>query len=505
MKILLVYPKYPDTFWSFRHALRIVYKKASLPPLGLLTVAAMLPHHWEKRLVDMNASTLTDRDIKWADYVFISAMVVQRESVMEIIKKCRGLGTKLVVGGPLFTSEYEEFPDVDHLVLNEAESTLPLFVEDLSKGCAKHIYTSAERPDVSKTPAPMWSLVNMKKYVTMSIQYSRGCPFDCEFCDIIVLYGNRPRTKTTGQILAELEALYNRGWRETVFLVDDNFIGNKRKLKEEILPAMIDWQKNKKFPFGFMTEASINLADDEELMELMVKAGFDSVFIGIETTNEESLVECNKQQNRNRDLIASVKKIQNHGMQVHGGFILGFDHDPESIFKSQSNFIQKSGIVTAMVGLLNAPRGTKLYQRLKKENRLVEENFSGDNTDGSLNFVPKMGREKLINGYRHVLTSIYSSKQYYNRVKIFLKEYKPRRRKGSLSQLRFWHVRGLINSMWVLGVLDRDRFYYWRFFFSTLLKNPRSFPMSMAFAVYGFHFRTIVRKYTKTPTQNVRV
>ena len=502
MKILLVYPRHPDTFWSFRHALRIISKKAAFPPLGLLTVAAMLPREWDRKLVDMNASTLTDKDIRWADYVFISAMIVQMDSVKEVIKRCKRLGAKTVAGGPLFTSEYEEFQDIDHLVLNEAETTLPLFLEDLSKGCAKRIYTSKERPEVSVTPAPMWSLVNMNKYSTMSIQYSRGCPFDCEFCDIIVLNGNRPRTKTKDQLLAELDAIYSRGWREGVFIVDDNFIGNKRKLKEEILPAMIKWQKDKKFPFGFLTEASINLADDEELMKLMVKAGFDTVFIGIESPNEESLAECNKNQNINRDLVASVKKIQNHGMQVHGGFILGFDHDPDSIFKSQLNFIQKSGIVTAMVGLLNAPRGTRLYQRLKKENRLLDES-TGDNTDCSLNFVPKMGKEKLINGYRHVLTTIYSSKQYYQRIKIFLKEYKPRR-KESISQLRFRHIQALIRSMWVLGVLDRDRWYYWRFFISILLKNPRSFAMSMALAVYGFHFRTIARKYTKTPVQDVR-
>ncbi len=502
MKILLVYPRYPDTFWSFRHALRIIAKQATFPPLGLLTVAAMLPREWDKKLVDMNAATLTDKDIKWADYVFISAMIVQKTSAEEVIKRCKKLEVKTVAGGPLFTSEYEEFDDIDHLVLNEAETTLPPFLEDLTKGCAKRIYTSSERPDISKTPVPQWSLLNTKKYTTMSIQYSRGCPFDCEFCDIIVLNGNRPRTKTRDQLLAELDALYHRGWRETVFLVDDNFIGNKRKLKEEILPAMIKWQEDKKFPFGFLTEASINLADDEELMQLMIAAGFDTVFIGIESPNEESLVECHKNQNINRDLIASVRTIQNHGMQVHGGFILGFDSDPDSIFKSQLNFIQKSGIVTAMVGLLNAPRGTKLYQRLKKENRLLED-VSGDNTDGSMNFVPKMGREKLINGYRHVLTTIYSSKQYYKRVKIFLKEYKPRKRKG-LPQLRFWHIRALIRSMWVLGVWDRDRWYFWRFYISTLLKRPRSFPMSMAFAVYGFHFRTVVRKYTKTPIRDIK-
>jgi radical SAM superfamily enzyme YgiQ (UPF0313 family) len=503
LKILLVYPRYPDTFWSFRHALRIVAKKATFPPLGLLTIASMLPEEWDKKLVDMNAATLSDKDIKWADYVFMSAMVVQKDSVREVIKRCKRFGVKTVAGGPLFTSHYDEYEDIDHLVLNEAECTLPLFLEDLKNGCPRHIYTSEERPDISKTPVPMWSLIDMKKYTTMSIQYSRGCPFNCEFCDIIILNGNRPRTKTREQLLAELEALYRRGWRESVFIVDDNFIGNKKKLKDEILPAMIKWQKDRKYPFGFLTEASINLADDDDLIKLMVDAGFDTVFIGIETPNEESLVECNKHQNTNRDLLASVRKIQNSGMQVHGGFILGFDHDPESIFKSQLNFIQKSGIVTAMVGLLNAPRGTRLYQRLKKENRLVEENFSGDNTDCSMNFIPKMGREKLINGYRHVITSIYSSKQYYHRVKVFLKEYRPRRRK-SIAQLRFWHIRALVRSIWVLGVLDSDRWQYWRFFISTLLKNPRSFPTSMALAVYGFHFRTIVRKYAGTRARNVR-
>ena len=502
LKILLVYPRYPDTFWGFRHALRIISKKAAFPPLGLLTVASMLPKEWDKKLVDMNAATLSDKNIKWADYVFISAMVVQRSSTQELIKRCRKFGTKIVAGGPLFTSESEDYQDVDHLVLNEAESTLPRFLEDLNKGCAQHIYTSEERPDITRTPVPMWSLLNIKKYSTMNIQYSRGCPFDCEFCDIIVLNGNRPRTKTREQLIAELDALYNRGWRETVFIVDDNFIGNKRKLKEEILPAMIKWQKSKKFPFGFLTEASINIADDDDLMKTMVKAGFETVFVGIETTCEESLVECNKQQNRNRDLIASIKKIQNYGMQVHGGFILGFDNDPDSIFKSQLSFIQKSGIVTAMVGLLNAPRGTRLYQRLKKEDRLLE-GISGDNTDCSMNFVPKMGREKLINGYRQVVTSIYSSKQYYSRVKTFLKEYKPRRRK-SIAHLRFWHLRALLRSMWVLGVLENDRWHYWRFFISTLLKNPRSFATSMALAIYGFHFRTIARKQNKTPIEDAR-
>ena len=460
----------------------------------------MLPQEWEKKLIDMNATPLTDKDIRWADYVFVSAMVVQRESAMELIGRCKKLGVRIVAGGPLFTSEYEKFEEVDHLVLNEAETTLPAFIEDLGKGHPKHIYTSRERPDIRKTPLPMWQLLDVKKYTTMSLQYSRGCPFDCDFCDIVVLNGREVRTKSRDQFLAELDALYNRGWRAGVFIVDDNFVANKRKLSEEILPAVIDWQKERDYPFSLSTQSSINLADDEELMRLMVTAGFDSVFVGIETPNKDSLAECNKRQNINRDLVASVKKIQNHGLQVQGGFILGFDSDPVSVFKSQINLVQKSGIVVAMVGLLNAPRGTKLYQRLKKEDRLLE-NVSGDNTDCSMNFVPKMDRETLINGYRQVLTTIYSPKQYYMRVKTFLKQYKPQKRRG-ISHLQFWHIWAFIRSVWFLGITDRGRWPYWRFFVSTLLRRPRSFPISMTFAIHGFHFRTVVRKYIGVPVKD---
>jgi radical SAM superfamily enzyme YgiQ (UPF0313 family) len=494
LRILLVYPRYPDTFWSFRHSLRIASKKAAFAPLGLLTVASMLPEEWEKKLVDMNASTLSDDDIKWADYVFMSAMVVQRQSASEVVDRCKRLGTKIVAGGPFFTGGYQQFDEIDHLVLDEAEVTLPDFVEDLKNGCAKAIYSSKERPDIARTPLPMWSLVDMKKYSTMSFQYSRGCPFNCEFCDIVVLNGNRPRTKTKTQVLAELDALYNRGWRDGVFIVDDNFIGNKRKLKEEILPAMLEWQEQRGFPFGFLTEASINLADDERLMRLMADAGFDTVFIGIETPNEESLAECNKVQNKERDLVGSVKKIQNHGMQVQGGFILGFDNDPDSIFRSQINFIQKSGIVTAMVGLLNAPRGTSLYQRLKSENRLIDsDDFTGDNTDCSLNFVTKMDRERLLSGYRHILDTIYSPKQFYKRLRVFLDEYEPRNHR-KLSQIQLWRIRGLFRAMWFLGIVDRERLHYWRFFCLALLRHPRSFPVCMSLAVQGFHFRQVLRK-----------
>jgi radical SAM superfamily enzyme YgiQ (UPF0313 family) len=457
----------------------------------------MLPDDWGKKLVDMNVRPLKDEHINWADYVFISAMVVQRSSVREVIDRCKKFGTKIVAGGPLFTQGYEEFMDVDHLVLDEAEVTLPPFLDDLDRGCAKHMYTSKERPDVTKTPIPLWSLLDLKKYSSTNIQYSRGCPYNCDFCDIIILNGNVPRTKSKEQILGELNALYNRGWRDGIFIVDDNFIGNKKKLKAEILPAIIEWQQARKYPSMLLTETSINLADDEELMRLMAKAGFDTVFIGIESPNEESLAECSKQQNRGRDLVASIKKIQNHGLQVQGGFILGFDNDPVSIFKSQINFIQRSGIVTAMVGLLNAPPGTKLYQRLKKENRILEGTITGDNTDGSMNFIPKMEPETLINGYQSILATIYSSKEYYKRIKVFFKEYKPVRRKR-VSHLQLWHVRTFFRSMWVLGIRDRERLYYWRFLISTLLKRPQHFPLSIALAVYGYHFRQVVRKYVGT-------
>jgi len=497
VKALLVYPQYPATFWSFRHALKIISKKAAHPPLGLLTVAAMLPREWQKKLIDMNVTPLKDKDIKWADYMFISAMVVQKESAKQTIARCKELGTKVVAGGPLFTTEYEDFDEVDHLVLDEAETTLPPFLQDLDKGWPQHIYTSRERPDITQTPIPLWSLINLNKYTSMNIQYSRGCPYDCEFCNIVILNGRKPRTKDKNQILSEMEALYNQGWRGSLFVVDDNFIGNKNKLKTEILPAIIEWQKERKNPFPLFTESSINLADDERLMQLMAEAGFDRVFIGIETTNEESLTECNKSQNKNRDLVASVKRIQNYGLEVQGGFIVGFDSDPVSIFRSQINFIQNSGIVTAMVGLLNAPRDTRLYKRLKRENRLLK-GITGDNVDCSINFIPKMNYETLINGYRHIMNTIYAPKQYYERIRTFLEEYKPQQ-KIRASQVKFHYVWGFIKSIWILGVKEKGRKYYWRLFVSTLLKRPRLFPISMILSVYGFHFRKVIREFGSTP------
>jgi len=436
----------------------------------------------------MNAEDLKEADILWADYVFISAMAIQRNSVREIVEKCKKLGRKTVGGGPLFTTEYEEFEEIDHLVLNEAEVTLPPFLRDIERGSAKHIYKTEEFADVTKTPPPLWSLIDIRKYATMNIQYSRGCPYDCDFCDITILYGRKPRTKRKEQIIEELEGLYRRGWRGGIFFVDDNFIGNKKSLKEEMLPVLINWMKEKKYPFTFFTEVSINLADDEELMRMMVEAGFNKVFVGIESPNEESLKECSKFQNRNRDLLNSVRKIQKNGLQVQGGFIVGFDSDPPSIFEKQIEFIQKSGIVTAMVGLLNAPKGTKLYKRLKKENRILRE-ISGDNTDFSINFIPKMGYEKLIKGYKKIIETIYSPRFYFQRAKIFLKNYK----KISKNPIRidFSHLKAFFQSLWVIGVKEKSRRHYWKLLLWTLIRRPSLLPLAVSFAIYWFHFKRV--------------
>ena len=487
MNALLIYPEFPDTFWSFKHALKFIHKKASLPPLGLLTVAAMLPFEWEKRLIDLNVEKLTEKDLDWADIVFVSAMVVQRESIQQVIARCKAVGLKVVAGGPLFTAEYEQFEDVDHFILNEAELTLMPFLNDLEQGCAKRIYTSTGFPDIRQTPAPLWELANLKRYATMAIQYSRGCPFDCEFCNITALLGHRPRVKTSGQIIQELDGLYRLGWRGVIFFVDDNLIGNKRHLKESLLPALIEWRKDK-VGLVFNTEVSINIADDQELLDLMAEAGFDTVFIGVETPDNDSLAECNKKQNQRRDLVEDIKRIQRSGLQVQGGFIIGFDNDTPSIFQRQIEFIQKSGIVTAMVGLLQAPIGTKLYERLAREGRLLGL-MSGDNVDGTTNIIPKMNIDILRKGYRTVIESLYTPKNYYARVITFLKVYKPPR---ITIPLDFEHVMALFRSILRLGILDKERVYYWKLFFWTLFRRPQLFPLAITFAVYRYHFRQVI-------------
>jgi len=506
MKILLVYPHYPDTFWSFRHALKFTSRKALNTPLGVLTVAAMLPDDWEKKAIDMNVSRLRDSDIKWADYVFVSAMIAQQKSAREVINRCKKLDRKVVGGGPLFTTGHKEFDfnDIDHMILNEAEITLPAFLEDLKNGCPKPVYQTDQRADITQTPTPLFSLLDLKKYASVTIQYSRGCPFDCEFCDIVILDGHKPRTKTREQVISELNAVFESGYRGNIFVVDDNFIGNKKKLKADILPAMTEWQEKRRYPFTFLTEASINLADDEELMRQMSDAGFNNVFVGIETPNEESLCECNKFANKNRDLTAAVKTLQNHGFQVMGGFIVGFDSDPISIFKSQINFIQKTGIVTAMVGLLVAPPETKLWYRMKKENRILPGG-TGDNTDGTTNLVPKMNFDVLVNGYKQILHSIYAPKQYYERIATFLKEYRPSEKATTKIKIEKYHIKALFKATLLLGIKDRASRHYWKLIFSSLVKYPRQTGLCIALAIQGLHFRKVYEKVREIQIDNALI
>ena len=491
MKALLIYPEFPDTFWSFRYALKFIHRKASSPPLGLLTIAAMLPETWEKRLVDMNCGSLKDEHLRWADLVFVSAMSVQKESVKQVIARCRAAGVRIVAGGPLFTTEYEMFGDVDHLVLNEAEITLPCFLEDLANGTAGRFYTTDQWADIRKTPIPLWGLINIKHYASINIQYSRGCPFNCEFCDITLLCGRVPRTKDKDQILRELESVYASGFRGQVFFVDDNFIGHKKKLKEEVLPAIIEWMDMRRHPFTFNTQASIELSDHKDLMEMMVAAGFDVVFVGLETPHEQSLAECSKFQNKNRDLLASVRNIQKSGLEVQGGFIVGFDNDPVTIFDTQIRFIQKSGVVTAMVGILTALPRTQLYERLKKEHRLLKET-SGNNTDFSTNFITRMDYDQLISGYKKILGTLYSPTHYYERVRTFLREYIPPQKK--LFHLRCNYIAAFVRSMIVLGVIGKERFHYWRLLLWTVFTRPRLLPQAVTLSIYGFHFRKVFEK-----------
>jgi radical SAM superfamily enzyme YgiQ (UPF0313 family) len=498
LKVLLINPQFPDTYWSFRHALPFERKRSAFPPLGLLTVAGLLPATWERRLVDLEIGDLEDADIEWADIVFVTAMLIQSKSLHLVISRCKRAGKKVVVGGPYVTTLKEELAGADHIFLGEVETTLPQFVKDLECGDEKRVYQSPERPALSATPTPDFALADLKSYSAMSIQYSRGCPFQCEFCDIIEIYGRVPRTKSDIQLINELDALYEAGWRGPVFIVDDNFIGNKRNVKR-MLPALAEWSRSHNYPFAFMTEASVNLSEDEALLESMRSAGFRRVFLGIETPVEDSLREAQKGQNLRRNLLESIHIIQDHGLEIMAGFIVGFDHDPEDIFDRQINFIRASAIPLAMVNLLSALPDTQLWRRLEREGRLIDE-ASGNNSDCSLNFIPRMDPDRLIEGYKRVMLTIYKPSEYYARAldcltKVVQKG--PNPRGTSFTQ----DIATLLRIISKIGIRDRERLEFWMYIFRLLTRHRSEFARGVRLAAMGYHLRKLSDLYCSTAAE----
>ncbi|MGE5330087.1 MAG: B12-binding domain-containing radical SAM protein [Deltaproteobacteria bacterium] len=500
-KVLMVYPEIPVTYWSFKYALPFIKRKAPFPPLGLLTIAGLMPDNYDIKLIDMNVTKLREKDIQNAELIFISAMIVQKESFQKVVKLCNKLKKPIVAGGPYPTSSYENITGVDYFVLNEGEITLQRFIEDFEKGCAKKIYSDETKPDITFTPPPRYDLINVKKYVSAILQFSRGCPFNCDFCDVIEMFGRTPRAKNPWQFINELETVYQSGFRGSVFIVDDNFIGNKVQVKK-LLPEIAKWQKKREYPFTFFTEASVNLANEEELMDLMVEAGFDMVFLGIETPVQECLVEANKGQNIKQDLLESIKIIQKKGMEVSGGFILGFDNDPKNIFDLQINFIQKAGIPMAMVGLLNALPNTKLYKRLKSEGRIIKES-SGNNThDLQLNFIPKMDYKGLIEGYKKVLSAIYLPKNYFDRAWELLKNLPVK--KVAYKPVKLKELRALVMSLF-RQALSSYGIYYSKFLLKVLILKPKLFNEAVRIAIMGQHFFKITKEMVSIENINMYI
>jgi len=481
MKVLFVYPEFPDTFWSFKHALPFQGKRSAFPPLGLLSVSPLLPPTWERRLVDMNVRPLKDSDLDWADLVFFSGMIVQGPSMKGAIARAKQRGLPTVVGGPIGSTQDPNIAEADHVVEGEAEELIAQLVADIEGGGAKRHYKALQLPDLTHVPVPHLQLANLRRYSAMPVQYSRGCPFTCEFCDIIEIYGRRPRTKTPEQICAEFDQIYRLGWRGPVFLVDDNFIGNKKNVKA-LLPHLVAWMRDHKFPFSLLTEASLNLAEDEELLPLMRDAHFNKVFLGIETPVEASLRETTKFQNLRRNLLDSVKLIQSYGIEVMAGFIVGFDNDPLDVFDRQIQFIREAAIPISMVGLLSALPNTQLWRRLKAEGRLLKESL-GSNTLLDMNFVPKMNTDDLIAGYKRILATIYSPREYFDRALTFLSQVGS----GGHAPFVLSDIMAVVRSIWHQGLLSNYKTEYWKFIIEAMSRHRENFDRAMILAIMGHH------------------
>ncbi len=488
MKVLLLYPEFPDTFWSFRHALPFIGKRSAYPPLGLLTVSALLPKHWKRKLVDLNVEKLPDQDLAWADVAFLSAMLVQGPSLAQLIARCRKAGLRTVVGGPVTSADNPSYEGADHVVRGEAEGIIGDLVSDLEAGKARRRYEAAGWADMTRVPPPDLRLARLRRYSAMPLQYSRGCPFSCEFCDVIELFGRTPRAKTAEQVLTELERLHGMGWRGSVFVVDDNFVGNRGAIKA-LLPPVAEWMRRHRNPFSLFTQASINLAEDDELLSLMQAARFSKVFVGIETPVKESHRAAGKLQNVKADLLECVRRIQEHGMEVMGGFILGFDQDPPEIFEKQIAFIKEAAIPISMVGILTALPNTRLWRRLSGEGRILRQSV-GDNTAALLNFIPRMDPEALLAGYRKVLASIYSPAEYFERAQAMMS------RLGAVPKPRlvFSDYLALCRSFIRQGIFARYRVAYWRFLGKTFLRTPGHLGRAVTLAIMGHHFFTLTRR-----------
>ncbi len=489
-KVLLVYPEFPPSYWGFQYALELLGKRASMPPLGLLTVAAMCPAHYPLRLVDMNVTPLTDDDLDWADLVLTSTMVVQQRSLRDVIARVHARRRPVAVGGPHPTSFADEIAGADYYLLDEVEETFPRFLADWEAGRAAPVYRAERKPAIAAAPVPRFDLLDLGAYGSMALQFSRGCPFDCEFCDITKLYGRVPRTKSNAQMLAEFDRLHALGWRGSVFLVDDNFIGNKKEAMR-LLPALADWQRERGYPFELYTEASVNLAKLEPLLDAMVAAGFTMAFLGIESPNPEALRRTNKRHNTDRvddhHLLHAVTAIQSKGIEVTGGFILGLDGDGPEVFDAQVAFIQEAGIPTAMVGLLTALRGTDLYARLEGEGRLLAES-SGNNVEVTLNFRSELDPQVLVSGYRRVLSTLYDKglKSYFERCWTMLGRLgdRPRPRRPVDAAALLALARSLRRQLF-----SRQGPAYLKFLARTLLHRPALFDQAVTLAIKGLHYR----------------
>ncbi len=498
MKALLIYPIFPPTFWSFDKILQLGDRKVLLPPLGLITVAAILPQEWEFKLVDRNIRPATEAEWEWADLVIISGMIVQKEDLLHQIREAKRRGKLVAVGSPYSTSVPSEpqAAGADFLVLDEGEITLPMFVEALELGETRGTFRASEKPDVTTTPIPRYDLLELDAYSDMSVQFSRGCPFQCEFCDIIVLYGRKPRTKTPAQLLKELDYLYELGWRRTVFMVDDNFIGNKRNVKL-LLKELKVWQQEHQYPFRFTTEASVDLAADPELMDLMVDCCFSAVFLGIETPDEESLQLTKKFQNIRSELKDAVEKIIKAGLRPMAGFIIGFDGEKKGAGERIVRFAELTAIPTTFFTMLQALPDTALWHRLEREGRLKNTQKDGNGNQTTLiNFVPTRPVEEIAQEYMEAFWQLYEPHSYLDRVyRCFLKLGAPKAKPAP--KLPSWtDLRALAIVVWHQGIQRSTRWKFWHHLFSIINQNPAVWKHYLTICAYNEHFmeyRQIVR------------